>query len=183
MPGLWVSGRQVILKPRNRGGGTMRYQPKPSATNDNTDRVYTPEAWASTIMRLLPLSGLVLDPARGHGAFYDLIPDDCEALWCEVDEGRDFFAFEEKVDWVVTNPPWSKIKDFLQHSFEIADNVVFLITTNHAYTKARVAVAREGGFGMRGILHMPTPPKPWPSATIRLTCCWTRVGVPRTSRC
>lgn len=154
----------------------MRYQPIPSATNDNTDVVYTPEAWANAITRLLPLNGRVLDPCRGQGAFYNLFPDHCEKLWCEIAEGRDFFAFSDSVDWIVSNPPWSKIKDFLEHSFSLADNVVFLITTNHAYTKARVRLAQEAGFAIRGILHMPTPPKPWPQSGFQLSAIWWQRG-------
>lgn len=76
-------------------------------------------------MQLLPLSGRVLDPSRGQGAFYNLIPDGCEKLWCELDDDRDFFAFNEHVDWIVTNPPWSKLKAFMEHAMSISDNVCF----------------------------------------------------------
>lgn len=154
----------------------MKYQPKPSATNAETDRVYTPDEWSSLIIRLMPLYGRVLDPSRGKGAFFDHIPPHCEPLWCELDEGRDFFEFHEKVDWVVTNPPWSIIKSFMEHSFDIADNVCFLITANHAMTKARINLALEKGFKMRGILHMPTPPKPWPQSGFQLSAIWWQRG-------
>lgn len=154
----------------------MRHQPKPSATSDDTDRVYTPAAWSEAIVDLLPLSGRVLDPARGHGAFYDRFPAHCERLWCEVSEGRDFFDFRERVDWVVTNPPWSRILNFMQHAFTLADNVVFLVTTNHAYTKARVRAAADAGFRIRGILHLPTPPKPWPQSGFQLSAIWWQRG-------
>lgn len=114
----------------------------------------------------------MLDPSRGKGAFYDRIPAHCERLWCEIDEGRDFFAFDDRVDWIVTNPPWSKIRAFLAHALAISDNVCFLATTNHAYTKARVNAAREAGFGLRGLLHLPTPPKPWPQSGFQLSAIW-----------
>lgn len=156
--------------------GGMRYQPLPSATGEDSDRVYTPVAWSSMICRLLPLSGRVLDPCRGQGAFYEQVPDHCEKLWCELDEGLDFFNFNEPVDWIVTNPPWSKIKDFMDHAMTIANNVIFLITTNHAYTKARVRVAQRHGFRVRGMLHMPTPPKPWPQSGFQLSAIWWQRG-------
>jgi hypothetical protein len=128
------------------------------------------------ICRLLPLSGRVLDPCRGQGAFYNLFPSHCEKLWCELDEGVDFFDFGEPVDWIVSNPPWSKIKDFMDHAMTIANNVIFLITTNHAYTKARVKVAQKHGFRVRGMLHMPTPPKPWPQSGFQLSAIWWQRG-------
>src|SRR5690606_673304 len=76
----------------------------------------------------------------------------------EIDEGRDFFEYTKKVDWIITNPPWSLMRDFLRHAMTISDNVIFLVTTNHAFTKARVREASEKRFGISQILHVPTPP-------------------------
>ena len=42
-------------------------------------------------------------------------------------------------------------------SFKIADQVVFLMTINHAWTKARLRIARENGFGLRMLLLVDTP--------------------------
>lgn len=154
----------------------MRYQPLPDATNAETDKVYTPHPWADLIVRLSNPSGRVLDPSRGKGAFYDQFPEHCDKLWCELDEGRDFFEFKESVDWVITNPPWSVIRQFMEHAMDISNNVVFLITANHAMTKARVNVALDKGFGIRGILHMPTPPKPWPQSGFQLSAIWWMRG-------
>ncbi|TAV14716.1 hypothetical protein [Rhizobium ruizarguesonis] len=136
----------------------MKNQPLPSSTSADSDRVYTPAQWAKAVINALPLCGVVLDPARGQGAFYDRFPSSCQKLWCEIEDGRNFFDFDQHVDWIVTNPPWSTIKEFMGHAMAIADNVVFLVTTNHAFTKSRVRLAEELGFGMRSILHLPTPP-------------------------
>ena len=154
----------------------MRHQPIPSATSAATDVVYTPHQWASCVVNLLPLHGKVLDAAKGNGAFYDIFPDHVEKKWCEITEGRDFFQFTDRVDWIVTNPPWSRIREFLDHAMDIADNVVFLITTNHAYTKSRMRLVEEKGFAMRGLLHMPTPPKPWPQSGFQLSAIWWMRG-------
>ena len=154
----------------------MKSQPLPGATGPATDLVYTPGPWADMAMRMLPLYGRVLDPARGHGAFYDRLPDHCEPLWCEIAEGRDFYAFDERVDWVATNPPWSQIRSFMAHAMAVADNVAFLATANHAYTRARVRTARDAGFALRGMLHVPTPPRPWPASGFQLSLIWWQRG-------
>jgi hypothetical protein len=72
-------------------------------------------------------STTILDPCRGTGAFYDQYPDHCVKYWCEITEGRDFFDWPHKVDWIITNPPYSIFPQFLEKCFEVADNVALLI--------------------------------------------------------
>lgn len=88
------------------------------------DIVFTPDNIAKKIVLMFAPTGKILEPCKGKGAFLKYSPKD--ALWCEIKEGKDFFGFNEKVDWIITNPPYSIFNDFLAHSFEIADNVVFL---------------------------------------------------------
>ena len=38
--------------------------------------------------------------------------------------------YNDKVDWIITNPPWSKIKEFMIHSMTIANEIVYLISIN-----------------------------------------------------
>ena len=89
------------------------------------DKVMTP-AWAAADMvsHFAP-SGRVLEPCRGEGAIYNLLP--AGAKWCEIDEGRDFFAFSDPVDWIISNPPYDQTRAFMRHAFRLADNVVFLV--------------------------------------------------------
>lgn len=78
--------------------------------------------------------------------------------WCEIKRGRDFFAWTTRVDWIITNPPWSQIRAFLQHGMRTADHVVFLLTINHVWTKARIRDIRTAGFGLREIVLVDMPP-------------------------
>jgi len=88
------------------------------------DVVYTPPDCAKMIVDRFNPTGRILEPCRGRGAFTDLMPG-CE--WCEIEQGRDFFAWTEPVDWIVSNPPYSVFDAWLDHSFRLADNVVYLI--------------------------------------------------------
>jgi hypothetical protein len=36
--------------------------------------------------------------------------------WCEIGEGGDFLRYNQKVDWIISNPPWSKILVFIKHA-------------------------------------------------------------------
>ena len=46
------------------------------------------------------------------------------------------------MDWIITNPPWSQIRRFLQHALSLADHVVFLFTINHLWTRARLGMSK-----------------------------------------
>lgn len=91
------------------------------------DKVYTPEKVAKEMISFYNLSGKVLDPFRGGGVFYNNFPDNVDSYWCEIDDGVDFFEFEERVDWIISNPPYSIFDEVLEHSFKISENVVYLV--------------------------------------------------------
>lgn len=95
--------------------------------NSTTDKVYTPSNISKLIIDKFPLNGKVLDAFKGKGSFYDNYPDNVEKDWCEIDEGKDFFEYNEHVDWIITNPPYSIYDEVMKHSMEIADNIVYLL--------------------------------------------------------
>jgi hypothetical protein len=70
-------------------------------------------------------SGEVLEPCRGDAAIYDRLP--AGSHYCEIDEGLNFFNWKQPVDWIITNPPYSKMRPFMVHAFTVAKNVVLLI--------------------------------------------------------
>lgn len=94
------------------------------------DIYMTPAAVAREVVDRFKPKGRILDPCRGRGAFFDLMPG---AEWCEIREGRDFFDWTKKVDWIVSNPPYSIFTQFMEHSFKVADDIVYLIPTNKVF--------------------------------------------------
>lgn len=87
------------------------------------DIVYTPIYVSEQIINWLRPNGICLDPCKGDGAFYNYLPEGRE--YCEIREGKDFFLYNKKVDWIIGNPPYSIFEDFLVKSFEISDNVSY----------------------------------------------------------
>lgn len=135
----------------------------PSGGND---RVYTPRSLAKAIIGHFRPTGRILDPCRGHGAFSDQMPG---CAWCEIDEGRDFFAHHDRYDWIVTNPPYSLLTRFLTHAMGLSDNVVFLVNLNAVLgVKSRLNAIRDAGFGLREIVLVETPKLPWPQMGLQL---------------
>lgn len=133
----------------------MRSQPNRDYVSD--DVVQTPPEMAERLVRHFKPSGRVLEPCRGAGNFLRVLPAGTE--WCEIKEGRDFFAYTGRVDWIITNPPWSLIRTFLGHAMAVSDNVAFLLTINHVWTKARVRDVQQAGFGLKEIALMEMPPE------------------------
>lgn len=142
------------------------------APKGGNDRIYTPIDLARNIVNHFNPTGTILEPCKGNGAFTSVIPS---AKWCEIDEGLDFFNFNEKVDWVVTNPPWSIIRPFLIHSMEISDNIVFLCLINAFWMRARLRDIEEFNFGIKEILMIKTP-KCWPQTGFQLGATYLKAG-------
>ena len=147
----------------------------PAKNTPDKDIVMTPQWLAIDIINHFNPSGVILDPSRGEGAFYNNFPGD-NNLWCELGEGKDFLQFGDKVDWIITNPPWSKMQEFLRHGMEISDNIVYLTTINHYTTKKRIRDMREHEFGVAEIYCIPTPPKPWPQLGFQIAAVHTQRG-------
>lgn len=127
----------------------------------------TPDWLAADILAHFPITGIYLDPCKGNGAFYNQANAEIKD-WCELEEGRDFLEYKGHADWIVTNPPWSKMRSFLVKGMEVADNVVYLTTINHYTTKRRMADIVQMGFGIKEIFCVPTPSKPWPALGFQL---------------
>ena len=150
----------------------------PAANQPQHDLVMTPPKLAERIVQHFKPRGRVLDPCRGQGAFYDALcrQRGVEAHWCEVAEGRDFFAEHRHYDWIISNPPWSKFRRFLTHAMTIADNVVFLATMTHFVTRARLRDLAHAGFGMVEAVLLDYPPRPWPGGGFQLCAMHVQRG-------
>jgi len=147
----------------------------PPKNTPEKDIVMTPEYLAKEIIEYFNPFGVILDPSRGTGAFYDNFPGENNE-WCELAEQKDFLTFNKKVDWIITNPPWSKMQEFLAHGMRIADNIVYLTTINHYTTKKRIRDMRGAGFAIKEIYNVPTPMKPWPQLGFQLAAIHTQRG-------
>lgn len=106
--------------------------PAPNRTKKATasDTVMTPPHIAKLVVEHFKPSGSILEPAKGTGNFLALMPG---ADWCEITDGKDFFEYDKKVDWILTNPPYSIYDKFLEKCFEVADNVVLLVPVQKAF--------------------------------------------------
>lgn len=111
---------------------------------DPKDIVYTPDYVAAGIVKFLNPSGFCLDPCKGDGAFLKHMPAGSD--YCELREDKDFFHYNQRVDWVIGNPPYSIFEQFMVKAFEIADNVSYLVPTNKIFQR-QIIMEKINKFG------------------------------------
>lgn len=138
----------------------------PSNTERN-DCVQTPIEYAKMIVEHFKPIGKILEPCKGDGNFLKVLPKNTD--WCEILEGKDFFDYNKKVDWIITNPPYSQMRRFIQKSMEVSDNIVFLTSINHLWLKARLRDIFEKDFGIKEIIIFDTP-KNFPQSGFQFGC-------------
>lgn len=104
--------------------------------NKPNDLVFTPEKVAKQIIALYDLKTgeTVLDAFAGENVFYNNYPNYVNKEWCEINKGVDFFDYTKNVDWIITNPPYSIFDEVMEHSYTIADNIVYLIPLSKLFS-------------------------------------------------
>lgn len=123
-------------------------QSRPKEEKNERDKIYTPSALAKVLISMVPLKGgdTVLDPCKGKGSFFDNYPSNVFSNWCEVDQGRDFLEFQGKVDWIITNPPYSRLKEFWTKTLEVCEKGFAFLLGSPNITPQRIESAKKSGF-------------------------------------
>ena len=105
----------------------------------------------------------MLDPCKGEGVFFDNLPD-CVKDWCEVTENKDFFEFNEPVDVIIGNPPFSQWKKWLEHTVALNPRKICYIMGVLNLTALRIDFMKKNGYNLTRI-HMTNVDK-WFSNTL-----------------
>lgn len=141
------------------------------AQKNGDDKVMTPIYLCMQIVEHFNPTGKILEPCCGNGNFLKAMNAD----WCEIDKGKDFLQTQGYWDWIITNPPYSQYRAFLNKSMEVADNIVFLQLINATFYKARLRDIFNNGFGIKEILMIDTP-KEFPQFGFQMGCVYYKRG-------
>jgi hypothetical protein len=133
----------------NEMGTEQKMQPALFHSPAAADVVYTPLELARDIVGFFQPEGICLDPCSGSGVFLNLLPLGAE--WCEITKGRDFYAWDKPVDWVVGNPPYSHYSAWMRHSMEVAKNIVYIMPVYKIFASGKFL---QDLFGWGGIVHI-----------------------------
>lgn len=134
-----------------------RYKPppKPNKTKKHvaSDVFYTNPETAISIIDYFKPAGSILDPCAGKDAFYGNFKNK-EKYRCEISEGTDFLQWNKRIDWIITNPPYSIYDAFLLKALEVADNIVFLVPISKAFKSDKIERAVMQFGGLKEIIYM-----------------------------
>ncbi len=115
----------IAANAKVRKNGYMSSQPQLLPISlDPSDVVYTPSWLAQDMVEFFNPVGSILEPCAGDGVFLNFLPS---AQWCEIEKGRDFFAWNTPIDWMIGNPPFSMLAKWIYHSMEFAENIVYIV--------------------------------------------------------
>lgn len=116
---------------------------------------YTNEQMVRDLLGITPISGSVLDAGSGKNKVWFNEVGALEKYECEIEDGCDFYAWDKKVDWIVSNPPFHEGKDFLLKSSDIAQKgMAFLVNMqcfNSFMVPSRLDILKEKGFSIQKI--------------------------------
>lgn len=113
------------------------------------DVVFTPPKLAQDMVTYFSPAGVCLDPCAGDGVFFNLLPAGSD--WCEIESGRDFYAWTKPADWIISNPPYSHLLAWIRHSFTVAKDIVYLMPSNRVFASAQFL---DTLFDWGGIIHI-----------------------------
>jgi hypothetical protein len=124
-----------------------------SSRGKPNDKIYTPAPLVDILLNMCDFKDgdRVLDCCMGEGAFYNKLPPFVIKEWCEIDKGKDFFEWNEKVDWVIGNPPYSVWTKWLEHTAKITDKFVYVFGS-YNFTETRILSLLEKGFNITEIV-------------------------------
>jgi hypothetical protein len=116
------------------------------------DKIYTPKPVALKMIEMCELKegDTVLDPSYGGGVFYDNLPEFVDKDYCEIEQDKDFFDYNERVDCIVGNPPYSLWDKWLDHTMKITDKFCYVFGILNL-TDRRLRKIIDNGFGITKI--------------------------------
>ena len=114
----------------------------------SNDIYYTPELLAKEILSLFDFKDkeILLDPCKGKGAFFNNYPNNTINEWCEISDNKDFLEYNKKVDYIITNPPYSILNKFIDKSIEVSNIGFGFLLHQHALTLSRFKKLKNNGF-------------------------------------
>lgn len=92
------------------------------------------------------------DPFKNSGSYYNQFPNE-NKKWSEILDGRDFFDFNEKVDIICSNPPYSMINKVLEKSVKLNPKIISYLIGINNLTPRRIEYMEENGYFISKI-HM-----------------------------
>jgi hypothetical protein len=90
------------------------------------------------------------DPFAGKHVYYDNFPT-TNKVYGEITEGTDFFDFNEPIDIICSNPPYSNMDAVIKKTLELKPRVFSYLLLEGKITPKRMEMINESGYGLTGM--------------------------------
>jgi hypothetical protein len=87
------------------------------------------------------------DPFKNSGNYFNNFPTN-NKVWSEILEGKDFFDFNEKIDIICSNPPYSILDNILKKSIELKPRIISFLIGMGSLTTKRIELMNKHGYGL-----------------------------------
>lgn len=92
------------------------------------------------------------DPFKNSGNYYNQFPTE-NKKWTEILDGKDFFNFNEPVDIICSNPPYSILDKVFDKSIELNPRIISYLIGINNLTAKRIEKMENAGYKIINI-HM-----------------------------
>ena len=93
---------------------------------------------------------LWLDPCRNNkeGSYFNNFPQNVRKDWCEILEGKDFFEYDENIDIICGNPPYSLMDKWIKKTLKLNPKEFSLLIGIGNLTTRRIEIIENAGYGL-----------------------------------
>lgn len=127
-----------------------QYQNRKSKKNDC---IHTPLPIVLKMIEMCDIQDddIVLDPSAGtNKIFFNNLPANCKKMYCEIEDGSDFFQFNDRIDVIIGNPPYSLWNKWLEHTCSLQPTKFCYIFGQLNFTTIRINKILKHGYSITG---------------------------------
>lgn len=89
-----------------------------------------------------------LDTSKNSGSYYNQFPTD-KKDYCEILEEKDFFEYNQKVDVICDNPPYSILDNWFKKVIELEPRIYSCLIGMINLTPRRIKWFNDAGYGLK----------------------------------
>jgi hypothetical protein len=116
------------------------------------DKFYTPLSLVKLHLEKfkdIPNGSVIFEPFYGKGAYHNIMKEmfpNCFLPYTEIDMGLDFFEYTDKVDYIISNAPYSILNKVLEHSVSLKPKIISYLIGFHNLTTKRIEFMNNNGY-------------------------------------
>ena len=120
------------------------------------DKIYTPDLVVDLMLEFCDYKEgqNVLECCKGKGAIYNKLKE--PKSYCEIDEDIDFFLEKGFYDICISNPPYSILDKWLQHTYKVCNKFCYIIG-HYSLTPKRIETMNNNNFYITKMLLTKIP--------------------------